>query len=593
MTDRRATEPFDLRVADLIRAYTDVAAARRIDPVAVSRVAMSAGPVTRSWPRMGVGLRGRPIAGDRWVAAAVAAILVAVVALAVQGRLSESRVGQSSTPASAIASGAPTSVGNAVPDTLRHAWQRPSPVAPGPDVYGSGFLTLTGETASYGRDTGSGASQAVIAVAGPDTLLLTATAASTGCQPGEVATYRWVLEGTGTVLTLTPLVADACPAREALLAGPWVRADLPPRPGGGPTLAPGTHVTSAFDPFADPARTGRLGYVVPAGWELVADEPESLVLHSRPDDGQGLPSRDLFLSVLADPAMAAEFQAGVDCNSVADAPGVGHGRDELLAAIQARPSLVSTPPTEVKVGSFDRVDARPPAGAVLDRRMRLAARPRDRSVDPARAGARVPSSASARTLRCDSSSSTWATANAGGRDLRDQSIASASVRGAGRSGDAVVDSFDPRSLHRRLTSRPGATDPQRTSAPPWATLTAMSFAEDDLARIRAAEEVDIETQAAGRTGPSDDIWIVVDGDDASSARFKGPRGRWFREATANPAVALHVDGRRFAATAIPATDPDSIERTTGAVIAKYAGIEGYDSMLNPDIFAATLRLEPA
>ena len=29
------------------------------------------------------------------------------------------------------------------------------------------------------------------------------------------------------------------------------------------------------------------------------------------------------------------------------------------------------------------------------------------------------------------------------------------------------------------------------------------------------------------------------------------------------------------------------------VIAKYVGIEGYDSMQNPEIFSATLRLEPA
>ena len=121
----------------------------------------------------------------------------------------------------------------------------------------------------------------------------------------------------------------------------------------------------------------------------------------------------------------------------------------------------------------------------------------------------------------------------------------------------------------------------------------MSFAEDDLARIRAAEEVDIETQAPDGPAHRTTIWIVVDGSDVFVRSVRGAAGRWFREATANPAVALHVDGRRLAATAIPATDPDSIERTTNAVIAKYVGIEGYDSMQNPEIFAATLRLEPA
>jgi hypothetical protein len=36
-----------------------------------------------------------------------------------------------------------------------------------------------------------------------------------------------------------------------------------------------------------------------------------------------------------------------------------------------------------------------------------------------------------------------------------------------------------------------------------------------------------------------------------------------------------------------------MDRVTRAVIAKYTGIEGYDSMQNPAIFGATLRLEPA
>ena len=121
----------------------------------------------------------------------------------------------------------------------------------------------------------------------------------------------------------------------------------------------------------------------------------------------------------------------------------------------------------------------------------------------------------------------------------------------------------------------------------------MSFSEDDLARLRAAEEVDIETQAPEGAVHTTTIWLVVDGDEVFVRSVRGAAGRWFREATANPAVAVHVDGRRLAATAIPAPDPDSMERVTNAVIAKYTGISGFDSMQNPDIFPATLRLEPA
>jgi len=121
----------------------------------------------------------------------------------------------------------------------------------------------------------------------------------------------------------------------------------------------------------------------------------------------------------------------------------------------------------------------------------------------------------------------------------------------------------------------------------------VSFEEDDLARIRDAEEVDIETQAPDGPLHRTTIWIVVDGDDVFVRSVRGSAGRWFQEATANPAVAIHVDGRRLPATAIPATDPDSMDRVTRAVIDKYAGIPGYDDMQNPAIFESTLRLEPA
>jgi hypothetical protein len=36
-----------------------------------------------------------------------------------------------------------------------------------------------------------------------------------------------------------------------------------------------------------------------------------------------------------------------------------------------------------------------------------------------------------------------------------------------------------------------------------------------------------------------------------------------------------------------------MERTTDAVIKKYKGIDGFDSMQEPEIFDATFRLEPA
>lgn len=121
----------------------------------------------------------------------------------------------------------------------------------------------------------------------------------------------------------------------------------------------------------------------------------------------------------------------------------------------------------------------------------------------------------------------------------------------------------------------------------------MSFASDDVARIAPAVEVEIETQAPNGPVHRTVIWVVVDGEEAFIRSYRGPNARWYREALANPAVALHVDGRRLPATAIPATDPDSIERTSEALRRKYAGDSGLSGMLATENLATTLRLEPA
>ena len=121
----------------------------------------------------------------------------------------------------------------------------------------------------------------------------------------------------------------------------------------------------------------------------------------------------------------------------------------------------------------------------------------------------------------------------------------------------------------------------------------MSFSSEDLARIDAAEEVRIETQAPGGAVHKTTIWAVVDDEHVFIRTAYGPESRWYREATANPAVALHVDGKRLTATAIPATDPDSVQRTTDGFVKKYTGDPGLKPMIDPAQFDTTLRLEPA
>ena len=119
----------------------------------------------------------------------------------------------------------------------------------------------------------------------------------------------------------------------------------------------------------------------------------------------------------------------------------------------------------------------------------------------------------------------------------------------------------------------------------------MSFEPEDLARLAAAKEVEIETQAPDGPAHRTIIWIVVDGPDTFVRSYLGERARWYREAVANPAVAIHVDGRRLSATAIPATDPDSVERVSAGFRAKYA--PGADTTaMATQYLETTLRLEP-
>jgi hypothetical protein len=121
----------------------------------------------------------------------------------------------------------------------------------------------------------------------------------------------------------------------------------------------------------------------------------------------------------------------------------------------------------------------------------------------------------------------------------------------------------------------------------------MSFKAADRALMAEAEEVDIETTLPDGTVHRVTIWIMVDGEDVFVRSVRGRAGRWYREAVANPAVAVHVGGRRITASAIAATDPDSIERASASLRRKYGAGESVDSMLVPDVLDTTIRLEPA
>jgi hypothetical protein len=469
MTEQRSLEQFETRLAGRVRTFTDPATLREIDPLGVSRTAMSSQrPTGWSQGRLGAGLLGRRIAGVRWAAAFVTVLLIGIVGVAVLGRPSDSRIGPQPTPATSSTPSPAASAVGPVPDVLRHPWQRPLPVTPDLGRWGTGFLSLASGLLDFGPAPGAAASRSAITAAGLDTLVVTATVETGGCAIGDIGAYRWSLEGKGTMMTLTAIGADACAAREEALAGPWVRTDLAlPGDGGAtasaggsipealrhiwisgtapaafsghssldltsgltawdpetswtigavastgpdtlvftstfdstcasgdagtyrwslsregrlltlksigddacaaraavlpgvrlrsecdeyacPGLPAGTHETTFFSPFGQPGTYGQMSLTVPDGYAVNHDWYERYWLVP-PPDRPGPPPIFLF----AQPRMSSDYEV-TDAGCVTrDAPGVGHAVDDIVAAIRARPSLISTAPRPVTVGGYE------------------------------------------------------------------------------------------------------------------------------------------------------------------------------------------------------------------------------------------------
>ena len=119
----------------------------------------------------------------------------------------------------------------------------------------------------------------------------------------------------------------------------------------------------------------------------------------------------------------------------------------------------------------------------------------------------------------------------------------------------------------------------------------MPLTKDDLDLVDRAKTVRIETSRAEGPIHRTIIWAVVDGDDVFVRSWRGPTARWYREALANPEVAIHVGKRRIPARAVSARDPGAIARTSAALERKYAGDPSTRSMVRDEILDTTLRLE--
>jgi hypothetical protein len=118
------------------------------------------------------------------------------------------------------------------------------------------------------------------------------------------------------------------------------------------------------------------------------------------------------------------------------------------------------------------------------------------------------------------------------------------------------------------------------------------FDQETLDQLREADEVRVET-STGDAVHRTIIWVVVDGDDVFIRSVRGPRGRWYRELKASGTGALILGRKRIPIRAVPADDPESIERASRALREKYRPGGSLQSMLRPETLPTTLRIEPA
>jgi hypothetical protein len=352
MTEPRSTDAFEARLGPRLVAFTDPAIVRRIDPLEVSRTSLGARPQRHAW-RLSA----------RWGAAIAASVLIVAAGVVILGRPADSDIGTLPTPSTSATPSPAASAGGPIPVALLHPWQRPYAVAPdilgGPEV-----IRLTSDLLELVPTPRAAESRSAIVATSDDTLEVTATGETAGCAAGDTGAYRWSLEGSGTVMTLSAIGADGCAAREAALTGVWVRSniggvDQPSNggpPGGDPvTLRPGTYSTSAFDPFGVAGASGQVRYTVPEGWKPKDDRPESFTLHQLPME-PGSDAIDTVLVLLARPRMSADFRHDFQDICGEDLPqpmaDVGGAAEDLLEAIQARPGLTSAAPEPVTIDGY-------------------------------------------------------------------------------------------------------------------------------------------------------------------------------------------------------------------------------------------------
>jgi hypothetical protein len=119
---------------------------------------------------------------------------------------------------------------------------------------------------------------------------------------------------------------------------------------------------------------------------------------------------------------------------------------------------------------------------------------------------------------------------------------------------------------------------------------AVNLSADERDLLARAEEVKIETRSPSGDVHRTIIWVVVDGDDVFIRSVRGETARWYREALAGGELAIHVGEQRIPIAVAAAADPDSVERCTAVLAAKYSADPALRLMVRPHTLPTTFRV---
>jgi hypothetical protein len=117
-----------------------------------------------------------------------------------------------------------------------------------------------------------------------------------------------------------------------------------------------------------------------------------------------------------------------------------------------------------------------------------------------------------------------------------------------------------------------------------------SFDADTLGTLRELREVSVRTDK--HPGSAVVIWVVVADDGVFVRSFRGAKGRWYRDLAGGGPATLEFGGCRLAVQAVPASDAAAIEHASREFLRKYGPGPYSTAMVQPEVVATTLRLDP-